>query len=83
EELVRQEDLELVSGIGNVSLRDGEVFVHAHVAFADREGRMFGGHLNPGTRILAGEFTLWELRGEPFRRATDPVTGLKLWHISS
>lgn len=83
EELVRSEDLELVSGIGNVSLRDGEIFVHAHVAFSDREGAMFGGHLNPGTRILAGEFTLWELQGEPLERAPDPVTGLNLWHISS
>lgn len=83
EEIVRSEHLELVSGIGNVSLRDGEIFVHAHVSFSDRRGAMFGGHLNPGTIILAGEFTLWELRGEPLERAHDPVTGLNLWHISS
>ncbi|REJ34351.1 MAG: DNA-binding protein [Bacillota bacterium] len=83
EEIVRAENLEIVSGMGNVSLRDGEIFVHAHAAFSDRQGNMFGGHLNPGTVVLAGEFVLWELVGEPFQRDLDPVTGLRLWHISS
>ena len=83
EEIALDEELELVSGTGNVSLLNGEPFVHAHVALSDRQGRMYGGHLNPGTIILAGEFFLWQLRGEPFRRETDPETGLKLWTIAN
>jgi hypothetical protein len=35
----------LVSLTGNVSLKDGAVYVHAHVALGDTEFRLWGGHL--------------------------------------
>jgi predicted DNA-binding protein with PD1-like motif len=37
--------VELVHASGNLSLRDGRPFVHAHGALADSKGGVLGGHL--------------------------------------
>lgn len=78
--LVLEQPMEIAAGVGNVSLLDGEPFVHAHVVLSDERGAAFGGHVEPGTVIYAGEFALWELDGaEPLVRGPDPVTGLRIW----
>lgn len=79
EDFVIDEHLEVVAGIGNISLLDGGPFLHAHAAFADRSGAAFGGHLNEGTEVWALEVTLTELVGEPPERLPDDCTGLTLW----
>lgn len=71
--------LEVVAGVGNISLLDGAPFLHIHCALADREGRAFGGHVNAGTEVFALEATIWELEGDPPVRAPDDCTGLTLW----
>jgi predicted DNA-binding protein with PD1-like motif len=71
--------LEVLSGVGNVSLLDGAPFVHTHAAFADEEGRAWGGHLNTGTRVWALEVRIQELVGEPLVRRPDDCTSLSLW----
>jgi predicted DNA-binding protein with PD1-like motif len=73
------EPLEIVSLTGNVSLRDGGPVIHAHVALADRQGRIVGGHLAPGTIVFACEFTIQAFESERFVRGHDAVTGLPLW----
>lgn len=72
--------LEVLSGVGNISVLDGSPFVHAHAAFADADGKAYGGHINRGTEVFALEATLWELEGglAPIREL-DEVTGLFLW----
>jgi uncharacterized protein len=40
------EQMEVVSLIGNVTLRDGQPFVHAHVSLGRRDLSTVGGHLN-------------------------------------
>jgi uncharacterized protein len=77
--IIRQGEFEIVFGSGNVSLKDGSPFVHAHVLFADETGSSFGGHLMPGTIIFAAELQLAELDGEPPVRQLDEQTGLFLW----
>jgi uncharacterized protein len=81
--LYRERDLEepreICSCLGNISLKEGEVFVHAHVVLADREGKTAGGHLCPGTIIFAAECRIEELRGSPLERGYDDETGLALW----
>jgi len=72
---------EITSCIGNVSLKDGAVFVHAHMTVADREGKAFGGHLMPGSKIFAAEYSIQELTGAEFHRGLDPQTGLSLWEV--
>jgi len=71
--------LEIVSCSGNISLKDGESFVHAHIALADYKGNAFGGHLMPGTTVFAAEFVIQEFTGALLERSQEPCTGLPLW----
>jgi len=71
--------LEIVSCIGNVSLKDGKPFIHAHILLADEQGKTIGGHLFSETIIYAGEINLQELTGKPMERTYDSNTGLMLW----
>jgi predicted DNA-binding protein with PD1-like motif len=73
-----KEPVELVSCTGNVSLRDGRPFLHAHAALAFSDGKVVGGHLNSGL-IFAVEALIQELLGEPLARGYDSTTGLYLW----
>ena len=77
--IIRLGEFEIVTGSGNVSLKDNSPFVHAHILFADENGSSFGGHLMPGTVIFAAELCLQELEGEPLVRQHDDKTGLFLW----
>jgi predicted DNA-binding protein with PD1-like motif len=75
------EHLEVLSGVGNVSLRDGAPFVHTHAAFGDASGRALGGHLNAGCIVFSLEVRLEELAGEAPERLSDATTGLSLWAL--
>lgn len=59
------EPMEVVSGLGSISEFDNKPFVHIHLTLADREGRVRGGHVEPGTEVYAMELTIQELVGEP------------------
>ncbi len=74
--------LEIIACTGNVSIKDGSPFVHAHIALSDVQAKMIGGHLFSETIIFAGEINLQELKGKPFERAYDNKTGLMLWNLS-
>ena len=71
---------EIASCVGNVSLKEGEPFVHAHAVLADQSGNTRGGHLLEG-KVFAAEVHLSELVGEKLVRKNDAVTGLSLWDI--
>jgi hypothetical protein len=71
--------VELIGLLGNVSLRDGATFVHAHATLAGHDGACVGGHVAPGCVIFACELVLQELVGDPLERGFDEVTGLALW----
>ncbi|MCD6413097.1 MAG: DUF296 domain-containing protein [Elusimicrobia bacterium] len=68
---------EISSCLGNISLLDGEVFVHAHINFADEKGAVRGGHLFE-SEIFAGEIAIFPHR-KILKRKFDKKTGLKLW----
>jgi hypothetical protein len=70
---------ELVGFVGNVSLRDGRPFLHAHATFADADGTTVGGHLLPGCEVFAGEVMIRELGDVSLVRMHDEETGLALW----
>jgi uncharacterized protein len=73
------EPLEIVACLGNVSERDGEIFVHAHATLAGKDFRCVGGHLMPGTPIFAAELFAVPVPGEVLVRRFDEPTGLTLW----
>ena len=71
--------MEILCLNGNVSLRDGKPFVHVHILLGNAEGKVFGGHLLPGTKLFACEVTIDEVEGEELVRERDERTGLFLW----
>ena len=72
--------LEILALEGNISLKDGKPFVHAHVTLADGDGRAYGGHLAEGTMVFAAEFVMQELKADGgLERQLDEETGLFLW----
>jgi hypothetical protein len=79
-EIVIDSPHELASCIGNVSLKDGQPFAHAHVVLADREGNTKGGHLLEGM-VFAAEVHLRRLEGPKLERTYDEVTALSLWEV--
>jgi predicted DNA-binding protein with PD1-like motif len=70
--------MEISGLIGNLSIRDGKPFLHAHATLADSVGNVMGGHLSSGT-VFAAEVYLQELLGRPPERRHDPTTDLFLW----
>jgi hypothetical protein len=73
--------LEITKLVGNISLKDGEPMVHAHVTLADEEGHAYGGHLAPGTQVFACEFVLQVFDGPNLERTFDAETDLHLWDL--
>ena len=69
---------EIVSLTGNISIQDNRPCVHAHVMFSDKEYKVFGGHLLPGTKIFIGEVYILELMGEPIGRRMVKVPNVAL-----
>ncbi len=70
---------EILNCIGNVSIRDGKPFVHAHITFGNKDGKVFGGHLMPGTQVFACEVFIDEYTGEDLVREKDSTKELFLW----
>lgn len=73
--------LEITNLVGNVSLKDGEPIIHAHITLSDEKGNAFGGHLAAGTEVFACEFCLTSFEGPEFNRGLDEQTGLPLWDM--
>ena len=71
--------MEILNLTGNVSIRDGKPFVHVHILLGDPQGKVFGGHLMPGTKLWACEAFVDEFDGEELVRGHDENTGLFLW----
>ena len=61
------EILELLSLEGNVALKDGQPFIHAHVVLSDHNMQTLGGHLFETTVGVAGEFFLTQFDGNAYR----------------
>jgi len=70
---------EITALMGNVSLKDGEPMVHAHVMLSDGKGAVHGGHLAPGTVVFACEVIIEAFDGPSLERGLDEETGLPLW----
>ena len=65
--------LELVSFEGNVTLKDGSPFAHAHVVLSDHNMATVGGHLFETTVAAVGEFFLREFDNDAYRELNENV----------
>jgi predicted DNA-binding protein with PD1-like motif len=70
---------EIAGFVGNISLRDGKPFLHAHATFADEGGACVGGHLLKGITVFVAEFTIREMTGVELVRTYREEFGLALW----
>jgi predicted DNA-binding protein with PD1-like motif len=70
-------EYELVSLTGNISLVDGQPFVHAHCVLGRADCSLIGGHLFCATVAAAGEFFVRPF-AEPMQRELNRDIGLKL-----
>jgi uncharacterized protein len=71
--------VEIASGLGNVSLRDGKPFIHLHLVVSGRDGAALGGHAMKGCRAFVVEAYLRALSGPPPVREESAAHGLKVW----
>ena len=71
-----------ISGLsGNISLKDGKPFVHAHIHVSDKTGKTYGGHLLEGTFIsVTGELFILEAN-DAIERKNDPMFDLSLFSL--
>ena len=60
----------------------GEHRVHIHVSVADREHRMFGGHLLRGKAWMANEIGILRLDGVRSTREIDPEKNVAMLNLS-
>ena len=65
--------LELVSFEGNITLKDGSPFPHAHVVLSDHNMSTAGGHLFETTVAAVGEFFLSEFDNDAYRELNEDV----------
>ncbi|MGD8505449.1 MAG: DNA-binding protein [Candidatus Bathyarchaeota archaeon] len=76
------EPLEIVSCMGNISIKEKQTLAHAHIAVSNKKGEAFGGHVLPGCIIAAtGELVLVEAVDVELQRKLDEKTQLFLWSI--
>lgn len=73
---------ELISCVGNIAVKDGEKFVHAHITLSDRDFKVYGGHLFEANVSGAGEFVIYPFSHE-IQRKQDEVTGLFLMDLAN
>jgi len=82
ETIEMNQPLEIVSCLGNISVREDKVFAHAHIAVSDDKGRVFGGHVMPECIIAAtGELVLTEAVGIKLLRKFEERINLYLWSL--
>ena len=72
---------EVLSGLGNVSILEGEPFVHVHMTVADKNGNAYGGHLDEGTKIWLIEAVIKQptFFGKGIERHFDDELCLSVW----
>jgi hypothetical protein len=75
------EQVEVVSLVGNVTIDEGEPSVHAHVVVAKSDATAYGGHVMRAHVWPTLEVVIEE-EPEGLERHTDPDTGLALIHPS-
>ncbi len=71
-----EEQSELVSCMGNVSIKDGEQFIHLHALLANRDFSIIGGHLIKG-KVYVAEVIIITCNGKIERKLA--FDNLYLW----
>ena len=71
---------EIVSLWGTITTKDGEYYSHIHISAGDKNGHVFGGHLNSATVSATCEMIVEVSEGTVERKFNDEV-GLNLFEF--
>ncbi len=75
------ENVELISCIGNIAYKDGEPIIHLHASLGKGDYSVIGGHLSkPSIVSVTGEVSIYEI-DQKLYRANDPQFNLSLLNI--
>ncbi len=75
-------DMEIASCMGNITTKQGQCYLHIHMAAGNpTKGVFVGGHLSRGIISLTGEFVLHAIPGQ-VEREFDPQVGLNLFKFT-
>ena len=75
------EQMEVVSLIGNVSMKEGEPFAHIHVALGRRDLSIIGGHFNDA--VVHPNLELWvRPEADAVERILDETSGLYVMQLT-
>jgi len=72
------DEYELLSLNGNICIKDGFQFIHAHIAFSDSTFKAYGGHLFETKIYAAGEFMI-DITSCTINRKYNNAIGLHTW----
>ena len=78
---VFNEQMEISCLIGNISEKDGEIYLHVHATFGRRDYTCIGGHLLSARINGACELVVEKYEGEAPGRVFDPETGLNIYSL--
>ena len=75
---ILEEEMEIASLNGNISRKDGKVYLHLHAAFANKQGQVFGGHLRSARISATAEIYIHTVSAKIGRVFDEETTGLNL-----
>lgn len=75
---ILEEEMEIASLNGNISRKDGKVYLHLHAAFANKQGQIFGGHLRSARISATAEIYIHTVPAKIERVFDEETTGLNL-----
>ena len=76
------ENHELISFQGNITLKDGTPFIHAHIIIGNHDLRTRGGHLFEMKVAVVGEFIIRKIDSNAHRELDDNI-GLAVWCLEN
>ena len=75
-----EEDCEIVSLVGNISVKEGKPFAHVHATLGTRNFQALAGHLFEGRVAATCELVVRALPGTVLRKQ-EAASGLWLWDV--
>ncbi len=71
------QNMEILSLLGNISTKDGDPYLHLHIVVSNDEGEALGGHLTKAIISVTGEIFIDTIDVE-INREPDSLTGINL-----
>ena len=75
---VHKGDFEIVSLTGSITTKEGKIYHHIHMSAADKENKVYGGHLNSAIVSATCEMFVRIIQGSVDREFNDEI-GLNLF----